>query len=57
LTDVLACGTEHLAVDVDHASVTSMPELPSHRPRDCISPRLADPLVQIEVAHRVRDDR
>ena len=56
LADVLAGGAEDLAVDVDHASVTAMPQLPSDRPGHGITSGVADPLVQVQVAHRVRDD-
>jgi hypothetical protein len=57
LADVLAGGSEHLAVEVDLTSPPTMPELASHRARDGVSPRIPDPLMQIQVAHRVRDHR
>jgi hypothetical protein len=57
LADVLAGGAEDLAVDVDQAVIPAMSALPSDGTSHCISPRVADALVQIEVAHRVRDDR
>ena len=57
--DVLAGGAEDLAVHVDQAAPAerpAMPSLPSDRPGDGISPRIPDPLVQIEVADGMRDD-
>jgi hypothetical protein len=56
LADVFAGRAEDLAVDVDQPLVPSMPRLPSDRPSHRISPRLADPLMQIEVADGMRDD-
>jgi hypothetical protein len=56
LADVLARRSEDLAVDINRASVTTVPELPSDRPGHGITAGVADPLVQIEVAHGVRDD-
>jgi hypothetical protein len=56
LADVLAGRTEDLAVDVDEARVAAVPEPPSDRPGDGISPGVPDPLVQLEVAHGMRDD-
>jgi hypothetical protein len=56
LADVFAGGAEDLAVDVDEAGVAAMPEPPSDRSSDGIAPRVPDPLVQVEVAHRVGDD-
>jgi hypothetical protein len=56
LADVLAGGAEDLAVDVDEAGVAAMPEPPSDRSSDGIPTRLPDPLVEVEVAHGVRDD-
>jgi hypothetical protein len=56
LSDVLAGWAEYLAIDVDHASLTTMPQLPSDRPSHGITASVADPLVQVEVAHGVRHD-
>jgi hypothetical protein len=56
LADVLAGRAEDLAVDVHHASVTTEPELPPDRPGHRIPAGFPDPLVQIEVAHGMRDD-
>jgi hypothetical protein len=56
LADILAGGAEDLAVDVDHASGTTMPQLPPDRSGHGITTGVADPLVKIEVAHRMRDD-
>jgi hypothetical protein len=57
--DVLAGRPEDLPIEVH--LVTSpeseaMPSRPADRPRDGVSPRVAYPLVQIKVAHGVRDD-
>jgi hypothetical protein len=48
-------------VDVDGRAPTEdvaalLRSVPGHRPRDHVPPRVPDPFVQIEVAHRVRDD-
>ena len=56
MADVFAGGSEDLAVDVDQTLVPTMARLPSDGPGDRIPPRVADALVQIEVAHGVRDD-
>jgi hypothetical protein len=54
--DVLACGPEDLAVDVDRPLVPAMPRLPSDGSSDRIPPCVADALVQVEVADGMRDD-
>jgi hypothetical protein len=57
--DVLAGRAEDLAVDVDQPTPPerpAMPSLPSDRSGDGVSPRIPDPLVQIEVADRMRHD-
>jgi hypothetical protein len=60
LADVLTGRSEDLPVDI-HLMISSEPETmplrPSDRPRDRVSLRITDPLVQIQVAHGVRDDR
>jgi hypothetical protein len=56
LADVFAGRAEDLAVDVDLASATAMPQPSSDRSSDGITACFADPLVQIEVAHGVGDD-
>jgi len=56
LADVLPGGTEDFAVDIDQPSVSTMPQPPSDRPSDGIATGVADPLVQVEVAHGVRHD-
>jgi hypothetical protein len=45
LADVLAGGAEDLAIDIDQASVTTMPQLPADRPSHGITAGVADPLV------------
>ena len=58
--DVLAGGPEDLSVDIDQPTAPerpTKPTLPSDRPGDGVSPRVADPLMQIQVTHGVRDDR
>lgn len=56
MADVFAGGAEDLAVDVDESLVPTMPRLASDRSSDRIPPRVLDPLVEVEVAHGVRDD-
>jgi hypothetical protein len=56
--DVLAGGPEHLSVHVDEPTPSerpAMPSLPSDGSGDGVSPGVAYPLVQIKVAHGVRD--
>jgi hypothetical protein len=57
--DVLAGGPEDLSVHVDQPTPferPTMPSLPSNRSGDGVPPRVTDPLVQIQIAHWVRDD-
>ena len=58
MTDVLADRPEHFAVDLDLAvapeQVTTT--VPPNRTRHRVLLRLADPLMQVQVADRVRDD-
>ena len=56
LADVFAGWAEDLAVDVGPPSVSTMPQPPSDRSSDGVTPRVADALVQVEVADGVRDD-
>jgi hypothetical protein len=56
LADVLAGGTEDFAVDVDQPLVAAMPRLSSDRSSHRNPTRVADALVQIEVADGMRDD-
>ena len=56
LADVFAGWSEDLAVDIDQPLVSSMPRLASDGSGYRIPPRVADPLVQVEVADGMRDD-
>lgn len=57
LAHVFGGRSEDLPVDIDEAIATTMPGLPSDGSGDGVPPRVPDPLVQVEVADRVRDDR
>ena len=57
--DVLAGGAEDLPVDVHRMTSPepeAMPLRPSDRSSDRVPPRIADPLVQVQIADGVRDD-
>ncbi len=57
LAHVFGGWSEDLAVDVDLATAPTMPDLPSDGSGDGVPPRVPDPLVQVEVADWMRDDR
>lgn len=56
MADVFAGRSEHLRINVDQTITPTMPPVPSDGPGHGVFPRIADPLVQVEVAHGVRDD-
>jgi hypothetical protein len=57
LAHVFGGRSEDLPVDIDQAIAPTMPGLPSDGSGDGVPPRVPDPLVQVEVADWVRDDR
>jgi hypothetical protein len=57
LAHVFGGRSEDLPVDIDQAIAPTMPGLPSDGSGDGVPPRVPDPLVQLEVADRVRDHR
>ena len=57
LAHVFGGRSEDLPVDIDQAIAPTMPGLPSDGSGDGVPSRVPDPLVQVEVADRVRDDR
>jgi hypothetical protein len=58
VADVLAGRTEDLAVDLDLAVATERvaPTVPTDGPGDRVLPGFPDPLVEVEVADRMRHD-